>query len=494
MVSVKNKIMLLVVFLLVSSIILIGLFIGTRPILDNSENIIISSPIQYLSFVQNLSYISIATFVILIIISAIVVHILIKPLDQVIIGTQLVSQGDLNQKIIKSSNDEFGRLVEAFNDMISKLKAGKTYGKRIKGMASNERLKKELIIESMGDGIIVTDKGNKVTVFNKSAENIFDIDAFKVIGKHILQLKKLGLNNIYYDLENEDHKLYENNKSLNTIKSCDFRDDCLEFEIKPLKKIITAIVSPVLNQDKQFSGTVCIIRDVTKQRRTENLKSEFLSTVSHELKTPLTNIKGYSSLLNAGNFGELNYKQSKALKIVIDQSDKLVELIDDMLNISKLESGNVKLNKSSISLKNCLNECNTINLAKKQKIIVNIKIPKNIPLVFTDKQRLLQVINHLIDNSTKFIRENGVINISAKKKGRFVDVSISDNGLGIKKEDLNKVFEKFYQAEEHMIRTKGGSGLGLAIVKRIVESLGGKVSIKSVLNQGTIISFTIPIK
>jgi signal transduction histidine kinase len=523
MVSVKNKIMLLVMFLLVSSIILVGLFLGTRPIVDVTGNVVINTPLKYDGFIQNFYSIGIATFVLLIFISLFIVHMLIKPLDKVIIGTQLVTEGDLSQKIDKQSNDEFGRLVESFNKMVSKLKAEKRYGKKVKGIASKERIKKELIIESMGDGVIVTDSANKIIVFNKSAEDIFDINASKAIGKHILQLKKYGLNNLYIDPDtlttNINNINLEKNKK-NSSKKCNFRDDCLEFEIKPLNKIITAIVSPVLdnnstrttittttstsnnnnNNNLVFSGAVCIIRDITKQRRTENMKTEFLSTVSHELRTPLTNIKGYTSLLNSGKFGDINYRQSKALKIIIDQSDVLVELIDNMLDISKLESDDMKLNKTSVSLKQCLTECNTIELAKKQRIKIKINIPKNIPLIVVDKQKLIQVLNHIIDNSIKFIGNGDMITISAKKiinstkkKEKFIEITILDNGKGIKKQDLDTVFDKFYQAEEHMVRTKGGSGLGLPIVKKILEAFGGKISIKSKLNQGTTISFTLPV-
>ena len=130
-------------FLLVSSIILVGLFLGTRPIVDVTGNVVINTPLKYDGFIQNFYSIGIATFVLLIFISLFIVHMLIKPLDKVIIGTQLVTEGDLSQKIDKQSNDEFGRLVESFNKMVSKLKAEKRYGKKVKGIASKERIKKE---------------------------------------------------------------------------------------------------------------------------------------------------------------------------------------------------------------------------------------------------------------------------------------------------------------------------------------------------------------
>jgi signal transduction histidine kinase len=555
--SVKNKLILFSVFLIVSSMLLVALFLGTRPITDITGRVILSTPLNYSGFAQNLYTITLLAFVLLLLAAVFIIHIIIKPLDQVIVGTQLVSEGHFEQDIPHTSNDEFGRLVDSYNHMIAKLRAERLYGQRAKEAVSSERSKREFIIESMAEGVIVISKDNKVNVFNRAAEHIFNVDSKKIIGKHILQLKKYGLDNLHqeYDELNSHEKLYANTHSVYLASSLASRPHSqpsssaifnqhkkteVEFKVKHLDKVVNAIVSPLFeyststsknnilansqtgfktssksncsaNKSMHYNGAVCIIRDVTFLRHMENLKADFLSRVSHELKTPLTNIKGYTSLLNLGKFGEINYRQSKAVKIIDEESDRLLKLIENLLDLSKLESGKAELETDKITIKECLEcvECNNIlEMAKERGIVVKTKISSALPPVLADKQKISAVLTNLLSNAIKFTEgkcigngmqnnskssEGALIIIQAKKKQDFVEVKIKDNGIGMKTQDLDQIFDKFYQAEDPLVREKGGAGLGLSISKKIIELHGGCINVESSLGEGTEVSFTLPI-
>ena len=489
-----------------SAILFVGLYLGKLPLVDATGNVISAHAFEHTSFLKSFYTIGSITLLGLVFIATLFVHVLVKPLDKVIIGTQLVAKGDLDQKIDVKSKDEFGQLVSSFNYMVTKLKAEKKHGVKVRNIATKEKTKAELVIDSMGDGVIVTDKNNKIVVFNQAAENIFNFDMKKALGKHIVQLKKYGLNNLHLDPEDEDFvdinerfgknsgKSLEKNLKKHTKGKGMQRERLnkeIEFHVKPLNKVVNATVSSLFENQK-FLGSICVLRDITTLKRVDNMKTEFISTVSHELRTPLTSIKGYASLLSLGRLGETNYKQSKALKIINSESDRLMEIINDLLDISKLESGNVALNYEKTEILSCINECSAMHLAKGRNIKIKKDIPLKLPLITIDKQKIIRVFDNLLGNAIKFSKDNSEISLSIKKLKNSLNIAITDHGKGISKDDLEKIFDKFYQSEDHMVREIGGSGLGLPIVKKIIELHKGKINIKSKLGVGTTINFSIP--
>ncbi|GEM_PF-505482 len=235
---------------------------------------------------------------------------------------------------------------------------------------------------------------------------------------------------------------------------------------------------------------------VVKLRELNQAKSDFLSMVSHELRSPLTSIKGYTALMLAGRAGEISDSQKRFLKIVEEQSDHLTTLITDLLNLSRIEAGQVRMNKASISLK-ALTETVIERMRShfdQKKISLTAIIQDDLPFVYADKDKLLQVLANFLTNAFKFTPENGkvIIEIFEKDKNQ-VEARISDSGIGIPPEELEKIFEKFYQVDSSSTRQTGGAGLGLAIVKRIVEMHEGKVWAESDgPNKGSRFCFTLP--
>jgi signal transduction histidine kinase len=227
------------------------------------------------------------------------------------------------------------------------------------------------------------------------------------------------------------------------------------------------------------------------------VKSEFLSTMSHELRTPLNSIIGFSDLLKQKMIGELNQKQEHYIDNILTSSKHLLSLINDILDLSKIESGKIEMNVEKISLPSTIND--TLEMVRTTAIKHNINILKELDpeleYLEADKQKLKQILFNLLSNAVKFSKPvGGTITITSKKYDEMAQISVSDTGIGIKKEDMGKLFNKFQQIESATYRKYGGTGLGLAISKELVELHGGKIWAESKYGEGTTFKFKLPLK
>lgn len=227
------------------------------------------------------------------------------------------------------------------------------------------------------------------------------------------------------------------------------------------------------------------------EKELSRLKDEFVSTVSHELKTPLTSMKLYVSLLNEGKLGRMHKKQRDALRVVGEESDRLNALITDLLDLSRLESGKAKLELSEFDLHHVVNDKLYLNMARKKGVEVKLDVPRDF-IVTADRNKIKQVFINLLGNSVKFTDKGGRITVSAKMFGTEWEFRVSDTGKGIPKDKVPKLFDKFFQADDFMTRTQGGTGLGLSIVKHIVDLHKGSIKVESELGKGTRITMTFP--
>jgi len=233
-----------------------------------------------------------------------------------------------------------------------------------------------------------------------------------------------------------------------------------------------------------------------KLKEVDELKDEFLSMTAHELKTPLMPVKIQSQLLLTGVMGKINEKQRDSLDMVLRNTDRLIRLIDDISDISKIEAGTLEFHTEEVQMidiiKNSIKDLSS--LAKEKHIALIGKYPTKLPLIKADKGRLAQVMTNLIKNAIKFTPEKGKITVGAKKSRNNIVVSVKDTGIGISKENLGKVFDKFFQVDTGITRKYGGAGLGLTICKRIIEKHRGKIWSESTLGKGSKFIFTLPIK
>ncbi|RMF54992.1 PAS domain S-box protein [Candidatus Woesearchaeota archaeon] len=275
------------------------------------------------------------------------------------------------------------------------------------------------------------------------------------------------------------------------------------------------IIIPI-KEKKKVNGLLILIEDITSRvkanhelvvsnlkihdaykrlKSLDHMKDDFIANVSHELRTPLTSIKSFAQLLYDENLGKINALQKKSLKTMLESINRLSTILNDVLDISKLESGRLDFVKKKFDLNRTIRQVisELEPLALKKNITITFK-QKKLPLIMGDERRIDQVLTNLIGNAIKFTGFNGKIIISVKKYAKKATVSVKDNGIGIKKSALPKIFDKFYQAETELTTKYPGTGLGLVIAKQIIEAHKGKIFVKSTYGKGSTFSFTLPLK
>ncbi len=344
---------------------------------------------------------------------------------------------------------------------------------------ANARDKIDAILKSVADGLIVTDIHNKVILMNRAAEELLGVRFSEVINQSI-------------DYTIEEKSLREKMKYTLHKKITGYTFD---FEHpsdgKNSPRFMRARTSVIHDMDSKTSGIVTIIHDITQERQIDKMKTEFLSTAAHELRTPLTSIRGFSEILLTRDNLTTEEKR-KYLTYVLDQSVNLTKIVNDLLDISRIESGKgFTFHKT----KNDINEIINLSVSyfkgqsdwhrieghvQKEKLWLNL-----------DKEKIKQVLNNLINNAIKYSPEGGYIKVKGKKeKDEFV-ISVEDQGIGMSKNQVEKIFEKFYRANS-TDNAPQGTGLGMTIVKYIVKTHHGKITIKSKLGLGTTVSFSLP--
>jgi len=227
----------------------------------------------------------------------------------------------------------------------------------------------------------------------------------------------------------------------------------------------------------------------------DQLKSDFMATMSHELRTPLTSIIGYSDMLLSGMTGELNEKQSAFVDSILKGGESLLNLINDVLDLTKIEAGRLELNREAVDLRAALLGVLPVvkPRAQDKRIRISTFLPTDLPLVWADPGKLNQILLNLITNGIKYTHENGSVSVEARTMDDFVEIWVNDTGIGIAREDQDKVFQRFTQIDSSATRSQGGTGLGLAIVRELVELHGGAIRLQSKLGKGSSFIFTMPI-
>lgn len=339
----------------------------------------------------------------------------------------------------------------------------------------------EAILASTADGLLVVDEKGSVTHLNRAAELLLDLPEKDARGKPIgeLPVREELAKYLSVDGPRETRERIE-------------EEAVIDGEEERYLKIIT---TPVIDRRGAYLGHIKTIQDITVEKKVDRMKSEFTSTVSHELRTPLTSIKGYVDLILDGDAGEVNDIQRDFLMVVKHNSDRLVGLINDLLDLSRIESGRVQLRKDPVDLDETLELvfATTKTLAVEKGQNLKMRKPSKLPIVIGDSDRIAQVMVNLISNAVKYTHAGGSINIKAETGDKFVRISVTDSGIGISLKDQSKLFEKFYRVDNSLTREVGGTGLGLSIVKTLVEMHGGEIGVESEIGKGSIFSFTLPL-
>ncbi|MBI5951547.1 MAG: GAF domain-containing protein [Chloroflexi bacterium] len=349
----------------------------------------------------------------------------------------------------------------------------------------------QAILEAVADGVLVTGTGNRITFVNSSTERILALEKSKLLGNPLESFGGLFGKSANTWMETIRHW----SEDPSAYQSGEMYAEQLELENE---RIALVHLAPVILQN-DFLGTVSIFRDITREVEVDRLKSEFVATVSHELRTPMTAIKGYVDILTMGAAGALDENQMHFLEIVRNNIDRLNILVNDLLDISRIEAGRVTLSPQSVNLREIAEEIITETLRRSQQenkpMALSLDAPTKISPVIGDGERIRQIMGNLVDNAYNYTPGNGSIRINIHQQNGEVQVDVQDNGVGIAPEDQARVFERFFRGEHPLVLATPGTGLGLPIVRQLVEMHKGRIWMRStgVPGEGSTFSFTLPI-
>lgn len=348
------------------------------------------------------------------------------------------------------------------------------------------------VLESIADGVVATDAQDLVVVFNRSAERILGLHSSSVVGKPVFEIT-----GAYGGAAQRLRDAIAGWRDL--VGHPDLEGDHLEERITlEDNRVVSLHLAPVSVRD-EFLGTVSIFRDVTREVEVDRLKSEFVATVSHELRTPMTSIKGYVEMILMGAVGDLNAEQRRFLQVIRSNIERLGDLVNDLLDISRIESGRVSLELIDFDLHGLLREVRDTferrtRLDDKPMEIV-LELPETLAPVRADPARIRQVLSNLIGNSFNYTPPGGQITITAWEQDGEARIQVMDNGMGIPPQEHAKVFERFYRGEGALELSISGTGLGLPIVRELVEMHQGRIWLESdgVPGDGSKFTFSLPL-
>jgi two-component system phosphate regulon sensor histidine kinase PhoR len=393
-----------------------------------------------------------------------ILRITTEPVKKLTQLSKKMAQGELDQEIQITSRDEVGELARAFNQMAARLK-------EMVALVTNERDRMATILSNIDDAIFMVNVDSKVTTMNQAAEKVFQTQTNKALGHTFIEVvRDHELNEVL------QHCLNTGNQQTGTV------------EIKPKKQLLFMAATPLSGD----SGCLIHIRDLTELRRLEMIRQDFISNISHELRTPIASVKALAETLNEGAIGDTSVAKDFLSRINVE-ADKLAQMVQELGELSRIESGEVPLQKRRINIADAIEHAVDRLKAQSDRAGLNldIDIPPTLPKIMADEARVEQVLVNLIHNAIKFTPSGGGISISAKARDNDIMVSVADTGVGIPADDLPRIFERFYKADKS--RTGGGTGLGLAIAKHIVEAHGGRIWAESVEGRGSTFNFTLPL-
>ena len=383
------------------------------------------------------------------------------PIHQLTVKAKLLAEGDLKQTVEVYSEDEIGQLAESFNYMASEL--NKTVGE-----AFREKNKLEAILHNMTDGVISFDKNGNISHANTVAAEMLEVDKLDFT---------LDTFTRKYDLElDEQGRDVEDGMAVQ-----------LQYTFPVGEKYINASFSPYFNETEEIEGIVVVLQDITKQKKLDNMRKEFVANVSHEMRTPLTTIKSYTETLMYGTLEEKDMAM-EFLNIINTETDRMSFLVRDLLQLSRFDNKQVQFKFSKVYINEFISENvrqNKIHAENKKQNLILELWPDDNAYVVADRDRVNQVINNITTNAIKYSPEGATIRIYVTEDKTYYKINVSDTGMGISKEDLPRIFERFYRVDKARSRAMGGTGLGLAIAKEIMEGHDGKLTAESEYGKGT---------
>lgn len=426
---------------------------------------------------------------------------IVKPIISFIQVAKIIASGNLGKRIQIESKDEISELgtnintiiehlVSAFQNMAYSLKNEKSKEKQLAdslNQISAEKAKDEALLTSINDAVVAVDKEGRVILFNNAAAKLTGFSFNEALNNQYINILKII---------NEKGGTTEDIVKYAFLGILNHKVQHLAIVSKNGVQIpISQSIGPIFDSARKISGVVIVLRDTTKERELEKIKDEFLSIASHELRTPMSAIKNLISMIFEGDYGEVNQNLKEPLTDIGSSTERLIQLVNDMLDVSRIESGRLKLALEDVNIKEITEEVvrsmqPLVQQGRVKLVMENVEDA----LVRTDPGKVKEVLNNLIGNAVKFT-DAGQITVSSKRAEGLICISVTDTGVGISKEDQPKLFAKFSQINTDQFVRPAGTGLGLYISREFTRKLGGDLWIESSeAGGGSTFTFSLPIQ
>ena len=390
--------------------------------------------------------------------------------------TLRIARGDYSGQVKVLGNDELGQLAGAVNNLSVRVEEAQE-------SSDSERRRLDSILSHMSDGVLATDRRGNVTIVNNMALQLLGVEnEDDLIGKSIIDVLDIRHDYTVRQLVNGEQ-----------------REMIIDMSNSGNNLILNAYFSPIQRESGFVSGLVCVLHDVTSQQKEERERKQFVSNVSHELRTPLTSVRSYVEALSDGAWQDKEIAP-KFLKVVQDETDRMIRMINDLLSLSRMDAGTTKLNLEYVNINELFNYIlDRFDMIikkeedpKKKKYTIERYFTKKDLWVEIDTDKFTQVIDNIMNNAIKYSPDGGVITTRLLETHNHVILSISDQGLGIPRKDLGRIFDRFFRVDKARSRKQGGTGLGLAISKEVINMLGGQIWVDSVEGKGSTFYISLP--
>ncbi|MCS8602919.1 cell wall metabolism sensor histidine kinase WalK [Lactiplantibacillus pentosus] len=406
-------------------------------------------------------------------IAIIIARAITRPIEEMKQQTQRIARGDYAGQVRVYSDDELGQLAKAINNLSIRVEESQE-------STEAERRRLDSVLSHMSDGVIATDRRGNITIINETASDFMDVTAEKAIGSSILDVLKIRDD---YSLRD----LIENQDELMLDLSSNERD-----------LILNAYFSLIQRESGFISGLVCVLHDVTEQQKIDNDRKQFVSNVSHELRTPLTSLRSYIEALSDGAWKDPEVAPG-FLKVTQEETDRMIRMINELLSLSRMDSGTTRVDMELVNINEMFNYVlDRFDMILKKDdnpakyYTIKREFTKRDLWVEIDTDKFTQVLDNIMNNAIKYSPDGGVVTCRLLETHNQVIISISDQGLGIPRADLNHVFDRFFRVDKARSRAQGGTGLGLAISKEVVQMLGGRIWVDSVEGKGSTFYISLP--
>ncbi len=417
-------------------------------------------------------------------------HEIVKPITNITEKIKRISQGEYQQQIEADSRSELSELAAAFNTMSIKLQEFEKINiEEVKAQKS----RMESIIKSLNDGLIILDEKGEIILVNSTAKMLIGYNEWELIGH---KLKHLARNNevlkeIQASLESQEKGQEVVSQEGHSFLKIINDEGKISFYAKEIVKVYSSDASL-----RKFIGYIITLKDITSFKESDEAKTNFIAVVSHELKTPLSALNMSLMLLRDTRFGSLNEEQTKITASMKREVQRLVNMVTELLDLSKVENGKINLEERPVMPKILMEYALAPVEAKfiDKGIEVVKDFEEDLPDVFVDPEKISWVLINLMTNAIRYSQEGGKVILSTKRYSQEVEFGVEDFGPGIAKDDLKRVFNKFVQLQTNGKKNKHGLGLGLAISKEVVEAHGGEIAVTSEVGQGSRFFFRVPLE